>query len=361
MGMSEAVGWIFWGLRSVFFVFPVEVALTLGLVFFGLSWIRPRRIVSLPESGGRRDLLSWLGIGGALLVVAVATVSSSLTYLYTFPDPSGFGGWLRRPAPLIATALVVAVFLVALRRQPLPAPGERGIAPRRRWWAFASQPLLWITTGIPALLFITVLWQGTIGTRPPTGADLYGNVPEHTDLPVFVPLQWNMGYYAGAGWPNHLATLAALLLAAALLIIALGHDANRPVFARATAADVRAERAVTARVLVLIVLGGVLLTLGAVWAHVGFIGEIAVGIPDPPEKEGAITGPVVGTSYQAIAGLMHLGGYVIQGIGAALLLRLSVDTWRAARAQRALKKPDGPDPDRVLTAAEATGSAETPR
>ncbi|MFV0435034.1 MAG: hypothetical protein ACK5LO_13775 [Leucobacter sp.] len=353
----EFVYWLFWGLRSVFSIFPVEVALTLGLVFFGLSWIRRRPIVSLPASGRRRKLLRWLGIGGALAIVTVATATTWLSYLHTFPDPSGFGGWLRRPLPLVTVALVVTAFAIALRLEPLPAPGERKIAPRQWWWTFVPPPLLWTTSIATALLLLTSLWQTAVGTRAPADADLYGNVPSRTDLPVFVPLQENMGYFAGAGWPNHLATLAAVLLATAVLIFTLGRDANRPISIRAAASDVRAEHAATARVLAIIVLGGILLTLGAVWGHVGYIGGIMVGVDDPPEQGGALTGPVVGSSYQAFAWPMSVGGYVIQGIGAALLLRLAFDTWRVTRAQHGSQKPDVPSTE---SARGSTESASAP-
>lgn len=323
--------WFFTGLRTFFDLFPVEMALTLGAILFGLSWIRPRRIVSLPESGRRADALARIGIAGPLSVVAVASATSWLATL----DPIGrHGGWWQRAAPLLAAAAVVVVAWLVLRREPLPAPGERTISPRRRWWAFAPRTPLWLLAGAAALLLVTVAWQMLIGVPLPDGGNRYGVGPADSGLPEFMVMQNDMGYVWGAGWPNHLATLVALLAAGAALAALLGSDANRPLVARASAPEVREERTATARILTLLALGGLLLTLGAVWAHVGFIGQIIVGVFEDNGGEPGAQRFFVGTGYQSVAPLLHLGGYVVQGIGAALLLRLAVDTWRAAAARR---------------------------
>ncbi|QIM17010.1 hypothetical protein G7067_12310 [Leucobacter insecticola] len=94
-----------------------------------------------------------------------------------------------------------------------------------------------------------------------------------------------------------------------------------------------------------IILAGLLLTLGAVWAHVGFMGDRSIAVF---EENGDQAGPgrfSVGTGYSDIAAPMHLGGYVVQGVGAALMLRVVFDTARVAWASRASTK---------------TGPAETP-
>lgn len=330
---------------------PVEIALTLGVFFFGLSWIRPRRIVSLPASGKRTQTLVLVGVAGSLGIVAVATATTWLSYLYAFPDPSGFGGWWRRPAPLVATIVVIVAAALALRSEPLPAPGERAISPRRRWWAFAPRALLGVSLAAAALLLVTVAWQGLIGVSAPQGANLYGNVPAPTDLPLFMVMQGGMGYVAGAGWPNHLLTLIALAAAAAALILTLGQDANRPIPARASAAKVTEERAATARMLIWVGLGGLLLTLGAVWAHTGFIGEIIVGVVEDNGDRPSPEQYIVGTGYRDIAVWMHKGGYIVQGIGAAILLRLAVDTWRARLAHRGLANAQSSAPETVSATA----------
>ncbi|MBC9935710.1 MULTISPECIES: hypothetical protein [unclassified Leucobacter] len=330
---------------------PVEIALTLGIIIFGLTWVRPRRIVSLPTSGRRMRTLFHVGVSGSLGIVAVATAATWLSYLHAFPDPTGFGGWWRRPAPLIATLLVIAVTAVSLRSEPLPAPGERAITPRRRWWAFAPRALLGVLLSAAALLLVTVAWQGLIGVPAPQDANLYGNVPASTDLPLFMVMQGGMGYVAGAGWPNHLLTLITLAAAAAALILTLGHDANRPIPARASAAQVNEERSSTARMLIWVGLGGLLLTLGAVWAHTGFIGQIIVGVVEDNGDRPFPERFVVGTGYQDIAAWMHKGGYVVQGIGAAILLRLAVDTVRARRALRGSTEAESSAPEALASTA----------
>ncbi|QIM18893.1 hypothetical protein G7066_10380 [Leucobacter coleopterorum] len=321
----------------MFTMFPMEVALTLGVIFFVISWVYPRSLVALPggEHVDRRRLgtLVWAGIAGPLFVVAVATVTTTIAYSYGFPDPSGFAGWWRRPAPLLAAALVVAVAAVALRGEVLPTPTERAISPRRRWWSFTSPPLLWGTASIAALLALTTTWQIAIGRSAPPGANQFGMAPVESDLPVFMALYGDYGFIPGAGWPNHLPTLIVLLLTAAVFSFTLGADANRAIFARSTAVEVRREREATARLLTLITLGGLAATLGAVWSFTGFIGEIIIMMESHDGSNnylgGDVAQAVVGTSYQGIAPFMHKGGYLVQGLGVALLLRVTVDTMRS--------------------------------
>ncbi|MBL3698573.1 hypothetical protein [Leucobacter luti] len=327
----DALNWLRTLLWQAKEIFPIEVALTLGLAFFALSWVVPRRLVSLPSRERRASALTWLGICGSLALLAVATGTSWLGYRAGVVDASGFDGWWRRPAPLLAAALVVALGAAVLSREPRPAPGERALAPRRHWWAFTPRAPLWTAIGAAGVLALTAGWHTLIGVSAPAGANRFGIVPEATDLPVYFTVLGGSGYAAGAGWPNHLVTLLAIGAAAAALCTALAADANRPASARVSAADTRAERTATARMMVLLVLGGLLLTLGAVCAFIGFAGDRSIGIDliMAPADPDAL--PVFGGSdYQAFAPLMHRGGYVIQGLGAALLLRLAVDTVRAA-------------------------------
>jgi hypothetical protein len=184
------MNFLFLFVHAVQNLLPLEVAITFGMILFALSWVRPRRTVSLPRTGRRTAALAWAGVAGSLLVVVVATAVSAIAA--TTYDASGFDGWWRRPAPLFAATLVVAVTAVALRRIPLPAPGERSIVPRRPWHAFSSRTVLWISGITAALLALTT------------------------------------------------------------------------VFARSTAASVRSERELTARLFTFILLGGLITTLGAV-------------------------------------------------------------------------------------------------
>ena len=316
---------------------PPEIALTLGVVLFALSWIRPRRIISLPREGARTKLLAWVGIAGSLLVVVVATVVSAVAVASYAHPTSGFDGWWRRPAPLFVAALVVAVAALALRRMPLPAPGERAIAPRRPWHTFVSSVLLWISGIAAALLAGTAVWQGAIGVSAPSDAQFLGNVPLPTDLPIFMTFNSGYGFVAGAGWPNYLPTLVVLAVAAVVFIVGLRADANRPLFARSSASSVRAERELTARVLTFLLLGGLITTLGAVWMHAGSIGQGNIALNEVRPSEGADLAAepvIVGSGYYAIARPMNLVGHLLQAAGVAFLLRLAVDTARALVASR---------------------------
>ena len=312
---------------------PLEVAITFGLILFALSWIRPRRIVALPQAGRRTATLVWAGVAGSLLVVVVATAVSAIA-VSTY-DASGFDGWWRRPAPLFAATVVVATAAVALRRTPLPAPGERTIVPHRPWNAFASRTLLWASGIAATLLALTAMWQIAIARTAPTDGPFFGNVPNYTDLPIYMGFNSGYGYLSGAGWPNHLATLLALALAAAVFVAVLHADANRPVFARATASSVRSERELTARLFTFILLGGLITTLGAVWMHTGSSGQALVGLGEPWASADQSNSPIfVAGGYDAIARPMNLLGYALQAGGVAFLLRLAVDTARAAFSVR---------------------------
>ena len=312
---------------------PLEVAITFGLVLFALSWVRPRRMVSLPQTGRRTATLIWAGVAGSLLVVVVATAVSAIAV--STPDVSGYNGWWRRPAPLFAATLVVAAAAAALRRMPLPAPGERSIVPRRPWHAFASRTLLWISGITATLLALTAVWQTAIARTAPEDGPFFGNVPDYTALPIYMSFNSGYGYLSGAGWPNYLATLVALALACTVFFATLHTDANRPVFARSTASSVRSERELTVRLFTFILLGGLITTLGAVWMHTGSSGQALVGLDEQwVSNNQAYARILVAGGYDAIARPMNLLGYALQAGGVAFLLRLSVDTARAALATR---------------------------
>ncbi|WP_146078878.1 MULTISPECIES: hypothetical protein [unclassified Rathayibacter] len=311
----------------------VAAPATIGLICFVLSWAYPRRIISLPASGRRASTLTWAGVAGALLVIVVAVV----VHVSTPADTTGFEGWWRRPAPLLVAALVVTVAMLLVRREPLPAPGETAVAPQRRWHEFASRPLLWIGAVTTALLALTSIWQTVIATTAPEDAFFLGNVPEHTTLPIYMPFNANYGYIAGVGWPNYLATLITLALAVAALVLALRTDANRPLRARSTATSVRPERELTARLFTLLLLGGLITTLGAVWMHAGDIGTIIVGVDGQSTASGNLV--YVGSAYRAFAQPLLYAGFLGQGIGVALLLRVATDTLRSAAALRRARMP----------------------
>ncbi|MBP1325606.1 hypothetical protein JOF28_000838 [Leucobacter exalbidus] len=304
-------------------------------MFFLLSWVYPRRLLTIPGRNPRTTTLTALGIIGAGFVVAVASYTSWQSYLYAFPDPSGFGGWWRRAAPLAAVAVVLLLALLLLRREPRSRTGGHAIAPHHRWDAFARPAQLWTAVALAVLLLGTNIWQSLLGVSAPEGANFYGNTTAHpTQLPIYLPFQGGTGYLAGVGWPNHLGSILALVITTLLLIVALNDSANRPLPVQLPAAEARAQRTATSAMLLWITLGGLLLTLGAVWAHAGFIGEFTGVVTqyDPEQVAPGSQQPfTAGTGYHDIAFIMHKGGYVIQGLGAALLLRVMTDTLRARR------------------------------
>lgn len=312
---------------------PLEVALTFGVALFALSWLRPRRIVALPGPGLRRTVLVWVGTAGAIAVAAAATVASSLNVVIS--DASGFDGWWRRPAPVATAALVLVAAALVMRRVPLPAPGERAISPRRAWTEFAPRLPLRIGAVAASLVILTAAWQIVIATTAPSSGPFFGHVPDYSPLPIYTSFNSGFGYVSGAGWPNHLATIVVVGLAALVLVLVLRADANRPLLARSTAPSVRPERESTALLFTLVMLSGIVATFGAVWMHVGSSGTSLVGLDQYWVSEDVSNTRVfINGGYSAIAQPMNLAGYVLQGAGVALALRIAVDTVRAVFASR---------------------------
>lgn len=318
---------LYFGVRELL---PLEVAITFGLALFAVSWVLPRRIVALPGSGSRRRVVLWCGVGGSLLVVAVATATSALAAAGGGSDLSGFDGWWRRPAPIVAAIVVIVAAGMALRRAPLAAAGSRGIAPRRSWNAFAPRPWLWAAGVSAALIAVTALWQTLIAVSAPPEGPFFGDVARYTTLPIYSHFNGTFGYLAGAGWPNHLATLVVLVAASAVLVWVLAADANRP--EASPGPTLKANREATARLLMLVMCAGLVASLGAVWMHVGSTSTMMVGLDERWVSE-SVSYPriLIEGGFSALSEPMNLTGYVLQGAGVALALRIAVDTLRAAR------------------------------
>lgn len=326
---------------------PLEVAITFGGVFFALSWIVPRRIVDLPQTRARRSTLAWGGILGSLVIVVVATVASAIAAHNPSVEPTGVAGWWGRPAPLLVAAVVVTVSALALRRDPLPEAASLTVAPRRSWRAFAPQRALWVLIVAIVALALTCAWQVVIATRAPQEGPFFGTTPNWVDLPVYMTFNRGYGYLAGVGWPNYLATVLVLALAAVVLYAVLDADSNRPVSARVATMS-RVERERSARIITFIMLGGLLATLGAVWMHAGSIGQITVGFDEEWVSEDVSYPRVfVGSGYDAFARPLNVTGYLLQGIGVAFLLRLATDTIRSVFVLRKQDAAASPDAERA--------------
>ncbi|ROR79994.1 hypothetical protein SAMN06295974_1888 [Plantibacter flavus] len=308
---------------------PLEVALTFGFALFALSWLYPRRILSVPQVERRRSTLLWVGVVGPLLVVVAATVASALAA--STWDWSGYDGWWRRPLPLLVAAVVVAAAGFTLGRSPQPKPTDRAVAPQRSWSAFAPQRLLVVAAACAAVIVIVAGWQVSIAVSAPADGPFFGQVPHYTTLPIYMSFN-GFGYVPGAGWPNHAATFLVLGIAAAMLVVTLRADANRALPVRSAAPTATVDRKAAARLLTLILLAGLVATLGAVLMHVGTSGLSTVGLDEEWVSENvSITKLSITGGYRAIAEPLNLTGYALQGAGVALALRIAADTLRSRR------------------------------
>ena len=329
---------------------PLEVAATFGALFVVLSWVRPRTLVTMPAEAPRRTIATVAGTVGGLAVAATSTWTSTLAA--TLPETTGYDGWWQRPLPLLVATAVVTVTGAALRGVAATPVGDRAVGPRRSWDAFAPRGALRVGGVAVVALLAVAGWHTVTATSAPPQGPFFSEVPEWTALPIFTRFSGSFGYLAGAGWPNHLATLVVVVLAVAVVVTTLRSDADRAVSARDSAATVRADRAPLARVLVLVLLAGLLSTLGAVLMHVGASGYGLVGLPGDGRGDGPDDLILVAGAYDAIARPMNVLGYLVQGIGFALGLRLAVDTVRA-RASRAGGAAPGTAPVTVSRGTEA--------
>ena len=305
---------------------PLECSVVAGAILFLLTWTMQRRLVALGRDRRRRRVSFWLGVAGSSLIAAVSTAASWTAALRVNSDPTGVDGWLGRPAPLLTATLLLVIVSISLR-SPRRAPSTSALlAPRRPWAEYAPRTALTLLAAALLLIAVVAFGHSVGATVAPADAELIGSHTANTGLPVFIPFNGNLGYLGGAGWPNHTATLAAAAAAAIAVVLALRADANRPLPPTVPAADARRERQGMARLFALVVLGGALATLGAVWMHVGSSGQGLIGIA---EDAAGTPEHFVQSSFQLVAAPMNYAGYLFQGSGVALLLRLAVDTLRA--------------------------------
>lgn len=306
----------------------VTAILVVGIALFAVSWIRPRRIVALPD-GRRRRTLTVVGVGGSVLVLAAATTANILIASLAPGDATGYSGWWMRPLALGAVVLVLSGALAAVASEPRPLPGARAFTTQRRWQEAAPRGFAAAALAVAGTLGVTVMWQMAIATTPPQDGNFYGRTGAYVDLPIWMSFNNGTGYVSGVGWPNHLATAIALVGAAVIYCLVLIVDARRPLREAEPATVSKLRRSATARILMVLTLAGVLATFGAVWSFVGFTGRIVVGLGDGLQPD-----IVLGTGYAAFAQPMQLIGLAAQAVAVAVLLRLVVDTVRAAREPR---------------------------
>lgn len=311
---------------------PIEVATTIGVALFALSWFWRGSLVPAADAAPRRRLVAWLGLGGAAAVFAAGLTMSILAWRDPFFRWSE--GWWRA-APVIVAALALAALWIAIAksRDNNAQQGEWAPQPRRSWRAYLSAAPLSLVTSTATLIIATTGWLMLAGKTPPADADLYGFTAPDSALPLYMELSQGYGYIGGAGWPHHLALFVATIVALLVWVGALRADANHRNIADTTALGGRNTRVVVARIATVMLIGALAMSLGALWARIGFIGEFSLTTDTVENADGTfmVTGQI-STSYASFAGAMHYFGFLLQGAGAALLMRLFVDSLRALTA-----------------------------
>lgn len=309
--------------------------LLLGAVVLALTFVRPRGWVRLPVESTRRTLLARFGTLAPLCLIMVATICGVLVALFRGFTWSGYvnGAWFRAAVPLTLVALL-GVTLLRLRREPQPTVGERAILPRRPWHGFSPRSLIAIIGVTITLYLATELWQAAVGPEPRELHNAVGGDRVLKNVGGAPP--------TALGWENHAASLLGILLVVVMLLWLLKYDASRPVPSHAPLAEVASERKMTARLVCQITLGGTLLALGVVWLHTWAPTTEYVEIR---EGRSGHSGDMIISHFHGLVGVLRAMGWVFQGLGAGLLLRLLVDTVRSARAARTTHDSTSPRAD----------------
>lgn len=298
--------------------------LLLGPIVFALTFVRPRSWVALPRGSARIKLLSRLGSFGSLGLLLVALGCSTLVALFPGLTTSSFvsGAWFRAAAPC-ALVVFLGVSSLGLSREPQPEVGRRAILPRRPWHTFTSKPILSIIFVLATLYVASELWQAVAGSEPRELHSIFGGDRLLRNSSGAPP--------TAMGWENHVASLAGLLLALGLLVWTLSRDASRPVSNRKPFTEVKLERAATAQLICLVSLGGAMLALGTAWIHTWAPATAYVPVTGGLTGE---DGDMLMSHYHGLVAVLRALGWLIQGLGAGLLMRLGLDTMRAGTAAR---------------------------
>lgn len=321
---------------------------TICVLVFALSWIVRRHSVILAGSARRIRTLKRVGIIGPLAILLAHSILGTIALFWPVGAP--MPRWLpflpvtlvaetlNRPVALTAAAILLFIALLAFHREPVPPPGQRALSPKRAWYSYTPKTLLWAGLAVALLILFTSLWQAFAHTG--TGSVEYLSNIGKTD-PRRIPSSDPVGPPGAFGLASNAPAIVALFLLGGTLISTLSIDANRPTPLGGNASEVRASRVSTARLLTWITFGALLLGLGAVlvaaWPPITY----AVDVGD---REEGTAGLFYGSSFQGMVDLMRMLAPILQGVGAALLLRVSVDTARAARALPEQQNPLDWDP-----------------
>lgn len=302
-----------------------QTPIVLGILVLALTFLRPRRWVSLPANSARCGLLTRLGVLGPIFLAAVATISGILVAvfpLFTHSDRVS-GAWFRAVIPFTVVAMLGLTALVLSRERP-PGVGNRAILPRRVWHAFAPRVMLSIMGVLVALYIASEVWQAAVGSEPRELRSALGGNRILKSVAGAPP--------TAMGWENHGASILGILLATAMLLWLLRQDASRPIPAHASLTEVKSERIMTARLVCQVTLGGVLLALGMAWLHTWAPTYEYMELQD--DAMGGKGGDMIISHYHGLVRVLRTLGWAIQGLGTGLLLRLTVDTLRADRVAK---------------------------
>lgn len=291
--------------------------LVFGLLCFMLSWALPRRWVQLSGSAGRTRRLRLIGVFGPVAILAACLVQSIvlnvLPYTIGGVDPIYFDpAWLPRSVLLLTTALVVLAAGLTLGRRD--STSDATVAPRRAWYRYAPHPALWLGGTASALIAITGIWQASISGNPRMLPDFASGELRDTHGGAGAP-------DSAFGWSNNGPVLLALVALISVLVWAFSADANR-------ATETSESRTAAARLLSWIGLGGLLMGLGSSWANAWIPAEwiLRFELPD------GSYGDFLGSPYDGLISLLHPAAWALTSVSFGLLLRVAVDTLRAARA-----------------------------
>lgn len=275
----------------------------------------------LADQHRRRSRLAAGIVAGTLVLLVIANRLPG----FVWPD---WYFWLHVAPVFISMASVAALLLapISTPKSPAGAATQLELSPRtlwsfgRRWW-FA----VWIVT--TAVLALTVVFAGLLSS-----VDENGN---HTLLTVA------MGEASASttflGWFYGVPLLLGLAGSTVVTLLALTGIARPPLAGESqTKALDGLLRRTRVRTVLALGTGAVLVTLGMVWKLLSNAARMTGGV-----ASGTAGQIDVGTSFAALAIPLWVGGYLVYGVGFALLL-LPLFARAARPSPRAAVAADAP-------------------